>query len=124
MTNIVISKNNNNIIKVVCSGHSGYAQNGKDIVCAAISSIVQTAILGLAKVVKIKIEFNRDDNAGYLKFELPLNISNEKMEQAQIILKTMLAGLEDLQGGYSKYIKLEVTKWVLLIFNFLLIRKV
>jgi uncharacterized protein YsxB (DUF464 family) len=31
-------------------GHAGYAPHGQDIVCAAVSAIVQTAVLGLESI--------------------------------------------------------------------------
>lgn len=31
-------------------GHSGYAPHGQDIVCAAVSAILQTAVLGLESI--------------------------------------------------------------------------
>lgn len=34
------------------SGHAGYAENGKDIVCASVSSAVQMAINGITEIVK------------------------------------------------------------------------
>jgi len=34
------------------NGHANFAPHGKDIVCAAVSAIYQTAILGLAVVAK------------------------------------------------------------------------
>jgi uncharacterized protein len=33
-------------------GHAGYAEHGKDIVCAAISTIMQTALLGIQAVAE------------------------------------------------------------------------
>lgn len=108
MTSIKIFKNHKNIVCVQCMGHSGYASSGEDIVCAGISSIVQTAVLGLLSVAKINVELTRDDEAGYLKVKLPLNITEEENHDAQIILTTMLCGLSDLRETYSKYLDLEV----------------
>lgn len=31
-------------------GHAGYAPHGQDIVCAAVSAILQTAVLGLESI--------------------------------------------------------------------------
>lgn len=33
-------------------GHANFAPKGKDIVCSAVSSIAQTAILGLNEILK------------------------------------------------------------------------
>ena len=81
MTNIVITKKDNDITCVECSDHTGFADFGKDIVCAGVSSITQTAVLGVQTLTNF--------------------------EKAQTILKTMLLGLEDLEKQYPKYIKLE-----------------
>lgn len=34
-------------ILIECKGHADYAPHGQDIVCAAVSVIMQTALLGL-----------------------------------------------------------------------------
>ena len=37
-------------------GHSGYAQSGSDIVCAAISALTQTFANGLSNVLQVPVE--------------------------------------------------------------------
>ena len=44
--------------RFVVSGHAGYAENGKDIVCASVSSAVQMAINGITEIVKTNCEVN------------------------------------------------------------------
>jgi uncharacterized protein YsxB (DUF464 family) len=41
----------NGEMKIHAAGHAGYAEHGKDIVCAAISTIMQTALLGIPLMV-------------------------------------------------------------------------
>ena len=43
MTDVKITKKDGSIVSVVCDGHTGYGVEGEDIVCAALSSVVQTA---------------------------------------------------------------------------------
>lgn len=43
------------------NGHANYAEHGQDIVCAGVSAIIQSAILGLEEIAKnypdyVKIE--------------------------------------------------------------------
>ena len=38
------------------SGHAGYAESGKDIVCASVSSAVEMAINGITEIVKVNCE--------------------------------------------------------------------
>ena len=108
MTKVVILKRNNKIFEVECDGHTNYGENGEDIVCASLSSVVQTAVLGLLMIVMVEVEMQRDDELGYLKFTLPENLDETQEIQACAILDTMLCGISDLYEGFSDYIELEV----------------
>ena len=109
MTDITITKKVNRIVKVVCSGHTGYGVEGEDIVCAALSSVVQTALMGLLAVARVKVDYHRDDKKGTLTFALPDGLSEGKKHDAAVILDTMLCGVSDLREGFSDFINLEVT---------------
>ncbi len=91
-----------------CDGHTGYGAEGEDIVCAALSSIVQTAVLGLMGVAGISVELMRDDKNGILDMSLPDTLSQTRRHDADVILETMLMGIADLYEGYSDFIELEV----------------
>ena len=108
MTKIKFFKNNDIFTGFEISGHSGYAEEGKDIVCASISSISQSCALGLKKVLNINIEMKINENRGYLKIELPNNLNKDLIDKSQILLNTMYLSIEDLLSGYSKYISMEV----------------
>ena len=47
MTTITVFYRGERIAGFRAKGHSGYAESGSDIVCAAVSAITQTACLGL-----------------------------------------------------------------------------
>ena len=107
MTTITIERQQNSIIQVECKEHTGFAREGEDIVCAAISSITQTALLGLLNVAKVKVDVTRNDDKGYLKFRIVSDLGKEKRLECDAILETMLQGIADVQSDFSKYIKLE-----------------
>lgn len=71
MTKVRIQKHNGSIVSVECDGHTGYGVEGEDIVCSALSSIVQTAALGLMQVAGIDLDYEVREEDGYLKFTLP-----------------------------------------------------
>ena len=108
MTKFKFFKNDNNFVGFECSGHTGYDDYGKDILCATISGITQAAVLGLTKVLGIDIEFRRNEKVGLLKVELPKGLSDDEMQQAQVILNTVFVSIQDLTLGYSSYISMEV----------------
>lgn len=108
MTKVTITKKNDKFVQVECDGHTNYGERGEDIVCAALSSVVQTALLGLLVVAAVNVDIKRDDNKGYLKFTLPENLTEDEQNKCEIILQTMICGISDLHIGFSDFIELEV----------------
>lgn len=108
MTNITITKKNGEITKVVCDGHTDYGISGEDIVCSALSSIVQTTVLGLLMVANINVNLVRNEDKGFLSFEIPQGITSGQKHDAKVILDTMICGVSDLREGFSDFIELEV----------------
>lgn len=95
-------------MSVTSDGHTDYGEEGEDIVCAALSSVIQTAALGLFRVAGIKdVRLSRDDKAARFSIEIG-ELTAKDRYAADIILDTMLCGIADLNEGFSKYIKLEV----------------
>lgn len=108
MTKVVVKKKNNKIFEVECDGHTNYNEKGEDIVCASLSSVVQTAVLGLLMVVQVELDMKRDDEKGYLRFTLPEKLTRDQELQAAAILDTMFCGISDLNESFSDFIELEV----------------
>ena len=106
MTHIVVTKNGEDISSIECSGHTGYACEGEDIVCAAISSIIQTAVLGVLMLAKVDAEVKKDD--GYLLIKIPKNLSEDRKRDCNLLLNAAILGVSDIREEYSDYIELEV----------------
>ncbi len=107
MIDIKITKQGSSIVEVQCSGHAGYAEAGQDIVCAGISTVVQSTLLGLLQVAGIAVEYTVQDD-GYLQFILPSTLTEGERHDADILCNTMLASIDDFYTEYSDYINLEV----------------
>ncbi len=45
----------------LATGHAGWAESGDDVVCAAVSTVLQAAWLGLAEVANVEIEAAREN---------------------------------------------------------------
>lgn len=90
------------IVRFDVSGHAGYDIPGKDIVCAAVSAIVQTAIIGLTDVVALEVEWKQKD--GNVRCKIPQTLEPDKMEKANVVLQTMLLGLKSIQTGYESFL--------------------
>ncbi len=108
MTKIVFIKQGEDFVRITSEGHTGYACQGEDIVCAALSALVQGAALGIMQVVGVKADYRVDQNKGSLSLALPKNLGKDKQHDCNVIIKTLLASVSDLQKGYSEYIEVEV----------------
>lgn len=108
MLKIEICYHGSSIKGFTVNGHADYAPEGQDIVCAGVSAITQTALIGLLNHLEVKPRYKI--NKGNLEVFLADDISNEDFDKAQIILSTMLAGLQSLQESYSEHVQLEIRR--------------
>lgn len=88
-------------------GHTGFADSGEDIVCAAVSILTQTAVLGLQNVVGIDCQVEVDEKQGLLLCLLPVNLPPERWEQAQLILDVLKVGLTATEAEYGNYVSVK-----------------
>ena len=62
MVSIGIQRNSENqVIGCHLSGHAGYDEHGFDIVCAAVSALTATAMLGLTQIAKQEGEYTNSE---------------------------------------------------------------
>ena len=108
MTKVIVTKHGNSIVEIECDGHTGYGVHGEDVVCSALSSIVQTAVLGLFQVVGVNVDYKVNDKKGYRKASLPRDLDDATRHDCDVILNTMFLGITDLHEGFSDFIELEV----------------
>ena len=81
------------------SGHAKYAEHGKDIVCAAVSSIVTTSVNAILKFDANTISYK--ENNGYLKIDIL-----KETKEVKLIIKNMIELLEELEKQYKNNIKI------------------
>ena len=85
------------------SGHSGYAEAGQDIVCAAITAVVTMAEATINDVcgAKAKVRVNEED----ARITLTLPTSCDEEESVQAVLAGMLLTLCSMRDDYPDYIE-------------------
>ena len=86
------------------SGHSGYAEAGADIVCAAISAVVTMAEATINDVcgAKAKVRVKDQENA---RITLTLPASCDEEESVQAVLAGMMLTLCSMRDDYPDYIE-------------------
>ena len=85
------------------SGHSGYAEAGSDIVCAAISAVVSLVEATINDVcgAKAKVRIKEED----ARISLMLPTSCDEEDAVQAVLSGLMLTLINLREDYPDYIE-------------------
>ena len=94
MIKINIKKNH---IKIL--GHALYDDYGKDIVCAAVSSVVVTTINAISSLDENSIKYEIKE--GYISIDII-----KESETTRKLIKNMIKILKDLKQDYQENIKI------------------
>ncbi len=106
MITIEIKRNNEQeIVSYRVTGHAQTAPHGEDLVCAAVSVLAQTTVLGLYQVLNQQPEYIIDD--GELRCKMEESLTATQRKEATILLETMLVGLKNIQQQYPKIIAID-----------------
>ena len=103
MTRVEFFNQDGRITGFCCSGHSGYAEEGADIVCAAVSTAVKFAECTIHDVLgeHSKTRVNEDE----ARITLTLPAVCEDDDAVQAVLTGMMITLCDLRDQYPDYIE-------------------
>ena len=103
MTRCEFYTENDRITGFSVSGHSGYAEIGQDVVCAAITAVVTMAEATINDVcgAKAKVRVRKED----ARITLTLPTSCDEEESVQAVLAGMLLTLCSMRDDYPDYIE-------------------
>jgi len=105
MVRIEVVKEAGRIVAMTLDGHAETEDSYDNIVCASVSILAQTCVLGLAHVAGItELEYGIDD--GHLSFRLPVRLTARQQEEARIITETLMIGMYGTQEMHPQYIEI------------------
>lgn len=102
MINVVVEKNNQDIKSIEVSGHSGYDELGKDIVCSAVSTAMYLTV-GLLEKFNCIMTFTSDESIPNMNLKI-LNIN----ESTNLILENLVKTLKGIEMDFSPYLKIKI----------------
>lgn len=103
MVSVVFAKRLNEFVAFEFDGHADYDEIGKDIVCAAVSVLAQTALVSLKEVAGIDVIYEVDE--AYVYCELPGEIDNHQRHDANVIFRSLIVGLNGIIEAYPKHLE-------------------
>ena len=97
---IAVKNTDGSIRQFTVSGHSGFAESGEDIVCAAVSSTVWMTINGIEKQNLARLSYKERD--GFVDC-----IVEEKFSDgADVLLNSLVMFIAELSEQYKEFLKL------------------
>lgn len=76
-------------------GHAGYAETGKDIVCAAVSALTQTLIAGIESLTDDRISYEIKPGKVYIVYK-------DLSERAQLLVDSFFIGISEIITAYGE----------------------
>ena len=82
------------------TGHAGYAEQGKDIVCAAVSVLAQNLIQSIEALTGDEIKYRIEP--GHMDIEY-----KDRSEQGKLLVDSFIIGINSVSESYgSEYVQL------------------
>ena len=104
MINITVKKRNGSYLDFLSKGHAGYAEEGQDIVCAAVSALIVTTVNSLDEFTEEEIEVREDD--GYVSIHFK---TNPNTERGKLLMDSLILGLTEIEHSYNnRYLAVKV----------------
>lgn len=103
---------NDTLWHVKVEGHSGYAEHGSDIICAAVSILVINTVNAIETFTDEKICMKKlDSSKGVFDFEIPKAKQGNPCKEANLLLEAMILGLYTIKETYGEnYIQIKTMR--------------
>ena len=102
MITVTVSKKNNSYVSFTSKGHAGYAEEGYDIICAAVSALIINTVNSLEQLTG---DQNQEESDGFVSFSFMKPVTKE----GTLLMDSLVLGLTEIENSYSKrYLKVKV----------------
>ena len=109
MIQVTVHKKNQRIVSFEMTGHANFSEHGSDIVCAGVSALAITTVKSIEKLAGYQPIVEVDEvEGGYLYMEVVEDLTKEQEHTTQILLNSLLLGLEGIQEEYPNYLTIQV----------------
>ena len=98
------TNNENEITGFDFNGHAEFAEEGNDVVCAAVSALVFNTVNSIDKLTALDYDVKQDEKKGHFYFRLKGNPDHD----TNLLLNSLKLGVGKIQKDYGKkYIRIE-----------------
>jgi len=108
MVRVCFSAQSGRIKKFCVCGHSGYAEEGKDIVCAAVSACVQLVETAINDQIHANATVKVDRKKPRIALTLPDMLREDALIRCGDVLRAFYRVMRAQEKKYGKYLKVKV----------------
>ncbi len=105
MTRAVFYRRNGRLIGFDIKGHSGYAESGSDIVCAAVSTLTELVECTINDQANAGADVTVDSKRAEITLRLPETLCEEKQKICQSVMEAAYKVLSEYAGQYKGYLE-------------------
>ena len=103
MITVTVSKKDDSYKEFLSRVHAGYAEEGQDIICAAVSALIISTVNSLE--ILTKDCFRLEEKDGYVRIRFPEGLT----EGGKLLMDSLVLGLTEIEKSYSKqFLKVKV----------------
>lgn len=84
---------------ITIDGHAGYAEAGKDIVCAGVTALTQALIRSLEHLTRDEIEYEISSGRADIHYR---NLSGE----GKLLVDSFFLGICDIEQDFPEHVKI------------------
>ena len=104
MTTASFATDGSRIVSFTVEGHSGLAESGEDILCAAVTSAVRLTECAINDVLGLEAAVKVSERDASISLKLPRNLEGEADQVCQTLLAALMLYVVQLQEEYPQHI--------------------
>lgn len=85
---------------ITVSGHAGYAEAGKDVVCAGVTALTQTLIKSMADLTEDKIEYDTSPGRADIYY-------GDLSEAGKLLVDSFFIGICQIVDEFPDYVRMK-----------------
>ena len=102
MTTVTFTTKGQRIQAVEFQGHAGLADEGQDILCAALSAAISLLETTVNDVLAVGAATKVKEDGAYISLKLPGDMGEENETACQALMAGLMVYLTDLAGEYPE----------------------
>ncbi len=80
-----------------CTGHAGYDDSGRDIICSAVSALAVNTVNSIEEFTQDAMEVEQEPEGGFLRAVFP----QMPGMQASLLMDSLVLGIQSIQAEYG-----------------------